>query len=164
MEQKAGQARRDITAFEDSLQPRPLGRDRATVFPSDATSDLYARLGTHTHTHPVDIPTIFQSEHFNLMQRVDSAPPKPLPPPPPPPLLFFFYFLFFSGAVQNVSEMFMRAGAGDKETDRCCLLMVDLSRWQYRTIFGTRESLSHVENVLCFDWRRGKERAASWKR
>lgn len=81
---------------------------------------------THTHTHPVDIPTIFQSEHFNLMQRVDSAPPTP--PPPPPPLLSFFYFLFFSGAVQNVSEMFMRAGAGDKETDRCCLLMVDLSR------------------------------------
>lgn len=53
----------EITAFQDSLQPLPL-RDETTVFPSDATSDLYARLGTYTR---VDIPTIFQLEHFNLM-------------------------------------------------------------------------------------------------
>lgn len=101
--QQASEARRDITAFEDSLQPHPL-EDRTTVFSSDATSDLYARLGTHTR---VDIPTIFQSEHFNLMQRVDSVP--------------------FSEAVQKHLRMFMWAGTGDKETDRCCLLMVDLS-------------------------------------
>lgn len=116
----------------------------------------------HTHTHtPSWYPDNISVGTFQFDAEGRFCPP---PLPPPPPLLFFFIFYFFSGVVQNVSEMFMRAGAGDKETDRCCLLMVDLSRWQYRTIFGTRESLSHVENVLCFDWRRGKERAASWKR
>lgn len=61
--EQAGEAQSDIAAFQDSLQPRLLV-DRTAVFPSDATSDLYARLGTYTR---VDIPTIFQSEHFNLM-------------------------------------------------------------------------------------------------
>lgn len=62
----AGRHRRPgsrVTAFQDSLQPHPFG-DRTTVFSFVATSDLYARLGTYTG---VDILTIFQLEHFNLM-------------------------------------------------------------------------------------------------
>lgn len=46
--------------------------------------------------------------------------------------------------------MFMRVGAGDKETDRCCLLMVDLSWWQYRTIFWDCGSLSHMKMFYVF--------------
>lgn len=41
----------------------------------------------------------------------------------------------------------MRVGTCDKETDRCCLRTVDLSWWQYRTIFGT---LSHYHTWSCF--------------
>lgn len=48
----------------------------------------------------------------------------------------------------------MRVGTGDKQTDRCCLLMVDLSWWQYRTIFGT---LSHY-HVLCLDCSVGRSK------
>lgn len=54
---------RHVTDFQDSLQPHPFG-DGMTVFSFDSTSDRYARLGTYTR---VDILTIFQSEHFNLM-------------------------------------------------------------------------------------------------
>lgn len=49
MVQQAGETQSDITAFQNSLQPCPLGGKRTTVyFLSDATSDLYARLGTYT--------------------------------------------------------------------------------------------------------------------
>lgn len=63
--QKASEAQSDIKILYSLAHS-----DRTTVFPSEATSDLYARLGTYTR---VDIPTIFQSEHFNLMERIDSV-------------------------------------------------------------------------------------------
>lgn len=89
-----GEERSDTAAFEDPRQP---SGSTTPVF-----QDLYARVGTHTHT-----PGWISRQCFNLMQKADSV--------------------LFRGRPGRL-PMFTQAGGGDKATDRCRLLALDLSR------------------------------------
>lgn len=121
----------DITAFQDSLQPHPLG-DRTPVFP----------LMQHLICMPglAHIPGLISRQYFSRNISIWCRGK---------------ILSLFRDCLERL-RMFMRVGTGDKETDRCCLLMVDLSWWQYRTIFGTS---AHYHTWKCFMFRlqRGKK-------
>lgn len=81
---------------------------------------------------------IFQSEHFNLMQRRD-------------PVLF--------------GRLFRRVRAGDKGTDSCSHLTLDLSPWQYAHSHIGDLSRYHTHKCFMFRlWRGCRVRAFSEKK